>query len=239
MTTIPLTVMKAKAQAELDATYTTRCIRGEKVFYYPDTEARVPGHIYSERGVDEFHISRCCEFHFDKMFPAEDEENEVTAIDFSGGYGNITAADTKTDEPREHPMPGQVLMNVNRMTENYEATDPEIRTVTSNLDEATVVTSLVEQKLGQGVHKPILDVDIPVKVIPSTTEGHNHLYIDKELTSEQYFKLLDALADAGIIERGYANVSKSRGYTAVRMPWVKKGDAYDIKESHTRDPWAF
>jgi len=62
--------------AEKDESYTSRCIKGEKAFYVEDTEARIPGHIYSDAGRREFGISRCCEFHFDEMFPADDEEDD-------------------------------------------------------------------------------------------------------------------------------------------------------------------
>ncbi len=72
------------------------------------------------------------------------------------------------------------------------------------------------------LHRPILDIDFPVSVIPSSTPGHHHLYIDKPMPWLQYKVLLRALEEAEIIEPGYANVSIARGYTSVRLPWVKK-----------------
>lgn len=57
-------------------TDTARCISGEAVFYAPDTEARIPGHIYSEIGVQEFRISHCCEYHFDKDMQEPEEEGD-------------------------------------------------------------------------------------------------------------------------------------------------------------------
>ena len=96
------------------------------------------------------------------------------------------------------------------------------------LEEAEVVTSytgeLKRDIFGntQTKHRPILDIDIPMHIIPSTTEGHGHLYIDKELTWWEYKRLLEVLADCGIIERGYLNVSIAREHTAVRLPWIKK-----------------
>jgi len=89
------------------------------------------------------------------------------------------------------------------------------------LEEAEVVTSLGEPSFVD-LHRPILDVDLPMHIIPSSTEGHGHLYIDKLLTWHQYERLLSVLADCGIIERGYYNVSVAREHTAVRLPWVKK-----------------
>jgi hypothetical protein len=71
-------------------------------------------------------------------------------------------------------------------------------------------------------HRPVLDIDVPAYLVPSTRPGHSHLYIDVELDAEKYFNLLDALADCGILEEGYAGVSRARGNSAVRVPWVEK-----------------
>lgn len=77
----------------------------------------------------------------------------------------------------------------------------------------------------ENVHRPVLDIDFPVKLVPSSTEGHFHLYLDKEMPWSTYKNLLNALAAAGIIEKGYAAASIARGYSTVRLPWEKK----DIK----------
>lgn len=89
---------------------------------------------------------------------------------------------------------------------------------------ANLVTSLVADRAGRW-HAPVLDLDFPAELVPSTTEGHFHLYLDHEIPEDRYFRLLDALADCGIIERGYASASKRRGFSAVRVPWVKKPGA--------------
>jgi hypothetical protein len=85
-----------------------------------------------------------------------------------------------------------------------------------------VATSLM-YKSGD-YHIPVLDIDMPCALYPSSTEGKYHLYIDCPLTWEEYKKLLDVMAEVGIIESGFANASIAKGYTAVRLPWVKKGD---------------
>lgn len=84
--------------------------------------------------------------------------------------------------------------------------------------------NLISSKLENGNHKPVIDLDLPCQLHPSSTEGHFHLYIDKELDWEQYEALLLVLADCGIIEQNYAEASIRRGFSAVRPPWVKKGD---------------
>lgn len=92
------------------------------------------------------------------------------------------------------------------------------------INEAQVITSVVEYPQPTGWHKPVLDIDFPAQLIPSSTEGHFHLYLDKELPWDKYQRLLTALAEAGVIEVGYANASIARGYTSVRLPWVSKDD---------------
>ena len=65
--------MAAKAAAAADlGDYTSKCIQGEPVFYVGGDYAVMPGHIYSKSGVDEFNISKACEYHFDEWF-ADDE----------------------------------------------------------------------------------------------------------------------------------------------------------------------
>lgn len=71
-------------------------------------------------------------------------------------------------------------------------------------------------------HMPVIDLDVPVRFIPSSTPGHGHLVLGKVMSKKKYFALLDALVDAGIVESGFAQASKDRGYSAVRPPWSKK-----------------
>lgn len=71
-------------------------------------------------------------------------------------------------------------------------------------------------------HKPVIDIDVRLSVIPSSTRGHFHLYINHPVEWDAYCNLLDALVECWIVEEGYARTSKSRGYTAVRLPWVRK-----------------
>lgn len=93
---------------------------------------------------------------------------------------------------------------------------------------ANVVTSLRTDSnylfFGEDVpmHAVVLDLDVPAYLIPSSTPGHSHLYIDVEIEEELYFKLLDVLAEARVVEAGYVGASKRRGSTCLRLPWVKK-----------------
>ncbi len=89
-------------------------------------------------------------------------------------------------------------------------------------DQANVVTSKV--KGSNNLHAPVLDIDIPHRLVPSSTPGHSHLYLDVVITKEKYFRLLKVLADCGIIEDGYFNCSEARGFTSVRKEGVVKTD---------------
>lgn len=95
---------------------------------------------------------------------------------------------------------------------------------TDDLNKAEVVTSRIDTPDDEFTdhHRPFLDIDFPVAVLPSSTEGHHHLYIDKEMSWSQYSKLLKVLAEVGIIEDNYAKASIARGHTAIRLPWIKK-----------------
>lgn len=73
-------------------------------------------------------------------------------------------------------------------------------------------------------HIVALDLDIPAYLVPSSTEGHGHLYIDVPggVKHEDYMELVALLGRIGVIEDGYAAVSLKRGFTDLRLPWVAK-----------------
>lgn len=103
--------------------------------------------------------------------------------------------------------------------DNYEVIKVEQRTQVPKR-EATLVSS----KLVDGQHAPALDIDLPCRLVPSTTEGHFHLFIDKPMSWRRYKALLKALKNAGVIEEGYYGASVRRRMTMLRMPHIKKGD---------------
>jgi hypothetical protein len=83
--------------------------------------------------------------------------------------------------------------------------------------------NLISSRLTSGLHAPVLDIDFHARLIPSSTPGHFHLYLDDlAITWPVYARLLLALADAGVIEHGYAAASIDREQTMVRKPGVSK-----------------
>ena len=133
---------------------------------------------------------------------------------------------------RVHPIPEQVLLHVENMDDDYDDQVGETRTVTRDLDVANVMSSQYQGYVGldwaeqpddNDWHRPVLDLDLSAQLIPSSTPGHFHLFLDHAMRWDDYKALLGALAEAGIVEEGYVKASIERGHTAVRLPWVKKG----------------
>lgn len=81
-------------------------------------------------------------------------------------------------------------------------------------DKAILIGSLCED----GRHAPVLDIDFSAQLIPSTMPGHFHLYLDKKMSWEKYKELLAALYEAGIIQRGFYEMSLARGKSMVLLP---------------------
>lgn len=97
--------------------------------------------------------------------------------------------------------------------------------VKTGMNNANVVTSLHSaDSTRAGRHALVLDIDHPTWLVPSTTPGHFHLYVDvpSGIETSDYEAILNALAVGGVIEWGYAGASKARGFTSVRLPWVEK-----------------
>lgn len=84
---------------------------------------------------------------------------------------------------------------------------------------ANLIGSLCED----GLHRPVLDLDINARLWSSSTEGHFHLLLDGvALSWEAYQELLAALAKAGVITEAYRKHSIERGMTFIRTPDCKK-----------------
>lgn len=120
----------------------------------------------------------------------------------------------------EPPVDGLLYVHVKKFTDSVANSTSVNETVTPDIEQANAITSMVAENVTR--HKILLDLDMPAKLIPSSTPGHFHLYIEHEMDKDAYFELLDALAKAGVIEKGYLGASETRGYTALRLPWVQK-----------------
>ena len=75
----------------------------------------------------------------------------------------------------------------------------------------------------RGQHVIALDIDHEAYLVPSTHQGHSHLYVAVACQWDDYVEFLKAAAKIGLIEHGYYEASKKRGGTFLRVPWLKKG----------------
>lgn len=103
--------------------------------------------------------------------------------------------------------------------------------------DATLVSSFPAGNWGvtvPGYHLPVLDLDYEAHLEPSSTIGHYHLYLNRFIEHGKYMKLLEALADCGLIERGYNDAAQKRGATFVRVPGVRKGVDLPASEQYPR-----
>jgi hypothetical protein len=89
--------------------------------------------------------------------------------------------------------------------------------------DANIVTS--ELTAPGNWHAPVLDLDIPHRYVPSSTEGHGHLYLDIAVPFDQMMEWLDKGVELGIFETGWYNAALTRGFTAVRKEGIVKTDA--------------
>jgi hypothetical protein len=80
----------------------------------------------------------------------------------------------------------------------------------------------VGSQIEYGLHCPVLDIDVPALLVPSSTVDHSHLYIRKPMPWHHYSMLLQTLSYVGILEEGYVGASLARQETFVRTPWTRK-----------------
>lgn len=142
----------------------------------------------------------------------------------------LTTSELAELEKTQTQIPGQlqhILYKDVQWQDEYGAKGWD-RVIASKRDGAEVVSSEITSEehygvvLFKGTHAPVLDIDMPAYLIPSSTPGHSHLYIDHPMSWRAYKQLLKALAKAGILEKGYVKASIRRKHTAVRVPWRQK-----------------
>ncbi len=85
-------------------------------------------------------------------------------------------------------------------------------------EQANLVGSLCED----GKHRPVIDIDHGAQLVPSSSPGHHHLYLDTGMEWPEYLALLRALRDAGVLSGFFVKAAEIRGQTFVRVPWVRK-----------------
>ena len=104
---------------------------------------------------------------------------------------------------------------------------------TNDIFAANVITSRDSELSGR--HRLVLDIDYSARLIPSTTDGRFHLYLDGlTISDEQFAILLPILAECNIISSAYAAHSLRRGYSSVRLPWVKKDETDTSSDAQQR-----
>lgn len=106
------------------------------------------------------------------------------------------------------------------------------RTEVQGLALAEAVSS---EDVKTGKHHILIDIDRPCALIPSSSEGHFHLYVQmgsmgNGMEWENYAEWLRASAKVGLIEQGYAEVSIRRKATFLRLPWIRKGHEQEDRQ---------
>lgn len=92
-------------------------------------------------------------------------------------------------------------------------------------DEVTALpdwANLVSSRTTSGKHMPILDLDFPHRLEQSSTSGHTHLYLDREVSHWRWIALMIGLRLAHVIEPGFFIWSMRRGQNFVRLPGAPK-----------------
>lgn len=78
--------------------------------------------------------------------------------------------------------------------------------------------NMVGSLLDNGRHSPVLDLDFEARLVPSSTPGHYHLFLDGlELDADAYDALADALVAAKVIQPGFRRRLRESGTTLARL----------------------
>jgi len=81
-----------------------------------------------------------------------------------------------------------------------------------------IISALDEGRRDMTGHAPCIDLDYDCALVPSRTPGHFHLYLNKEVEWDKYVAVLEAMANAGLIEKEYYKAALRQGFSVLRMP---------------------
>lgn len=120
------------------------------------------------------------------------------------------------------------------LVESQDNHDGELR-VESDPYEGLLMGSLIDSEDEEPKYRLLLDLDHRAVLLPSSSKDHSHLIVDVELTKHAHDKVMLALSDAGIVQRGFAlGGADHESGTTLRLPWVKKGDDWSLKQQQQR-----
>jgi len=92
---------------------------------------------------------------------------------------------------------------------------------------STVISS--KSRVYDHLHRPMIDLDLDAALVPSSTPGHNHLYINRPIDEKQYERLLFVMRDCGLVQPGVYNSFKLNQETSLRIPGVSKGGPLELE----------
>jgi hypothetical protein len=124
-------------------------------------------------------------------------------------------SDQQKDEKRAVEESGRLFWHSSQLNDKTLTRDDRKQ---CSPDDANLVSSLTRS----GTHMPAIDIDHPALLVPSSTPGHSHLFIDSQMSWRSYRKLLKALYKSGVIGRNAYWRSLDRGASFVRPPGVFK-----------------
>jgi len=115
----------------------------------------------------------------------------------------------------ERPVSSEKLMFVQRVMMDADLTtyDSYER---SERDLKSPPAGIIGDRAPDGHPCATFDLAVPARLIPSRTEGHFHLYLEKTLEWMDYERLLRAMTEAGFVEQGFYKMALRRGMTMLR-----------------------
>lgn len=68
----------------------------------------------------------------------------------------------------------------------------------------------------------VIHLTVPAKLVPSSTEGHFHLYLETGMDWPDYLRLMRFMAEAGLLEKEWVDMNERRQMAMLRKPEYKK-----------------
>lgn len=97
--------------------------------------------------------------------------------------------------------------------------------------------NLISSMVAPGLHRPILDLDMPHGYVPSRSRGHGHLYLNNVVLNDaEHWLLISTLVQLKILGRGSLAQLEAHGLSLTRPPHTKYTPPVPMEDDHGNIP---
>jgi len=156
-----------------------------------------------------------------ERLPQGDRHAPLFDLDYPAAVASGTRGSTLV---LKRPLSVRSYRKVNAALEEAGLVAPGTEALDSGQDAARHPAGIASYRMPdeQLLIEAAFRLTCPARLVSSSSEGHFHLYLETEIGWNAYLRLMRAMAEVGLLETGWVDLSERRKMAMLRKPGVKK-----------------